>query len=174
VLGQRAYEDLPRYVAGWDVALLPFARNESTRFISPTKTPEYLAAGRPVVSTSIRDVVRPYGDEGLVEIADEPEAFASAATGGRTSAATRTTTTTTPACSSTATARTSSTRTPRPLRVPLDDGRFELVSVSDLGLTARRPPFSALASERGWLLPPWENAVERHRAAAAQRATATA
>ena len=43
---------------------MPFARNEATRFISPTKTPEYLAAGCPVVSTSIRDVVRPYGDAG--------------------------------------------------------------------------------------------------------------
>ena len=59
------------YIAGWDVALLPFARNEATRFISPTKTPEYLAAGKPVVSTSIRDVVRPYGEQGLVRIADD-------------------------------------------------------------------------------------------------------
>ena len=77
-LGPREYCDLPSYVAGWDVAMLPFARNEATRFISPTKTPEYLAAGRPVVSTSIRDVVDPYGDHGLVHIADEPEAFACA------------------------------------------------------------------------------------------------
>ena len=77
-LGAKPYEELPGYVAGWDVALLPFARNESTRFISPTKTPEYLAAGRPVVSTSIRDVVSPYGDEGLVWIADEPKDFAHA------------------------------------------------------------------------------------------------
>jgi len=69
-LGGRTYHDLPRYIAGWDVALLPFARNESTRFISPTKTPEYLAAGKPVVSTSIRDVVRPYGELGLARIAD--------------------------------------------------------------------------------------------------------
>ncbi|HEY9824167.1 MAG TPA: glycosyltransferase family 1 protein [Stenomitos sp.] len=69
-LGSKSYQELPRYLAGWDVALLPFARNESTRFISPTKTPEYLAAGRPVVSTSIQDVVRHYGDEGLVAIAD--------------------------------------------------------------------------------------------------------
>ena len=59
------------YIAGWDVALLPFARNDATRFISPTKTPEYLAAGKPVVSTSIRDVVRPYGERGLVRIADD-------------------------------------------------------------------------------------------------------
>ena len=59
-LGGKTYKELPAYLAGWDVALLLFARNESTRFISPTKTPEYLAAGKPVVSTSIRDVVRPY------------------------------------------------------------------------------------------------------------------
>jgi glycosyltransferase involved in cell wall biosynthesis len=77
-LGGRPYADLPRYLAGWDVALMPFARNEATRFISPTKTPEYLAAGAPVVSTSIRDVVRPYGQLGLVRIADEPEAFVAA------------------------------------------------------------------------------------------------
>jgi UDP-galactopyranose mutase len=74
-LGGKLYTELPTYLAGWDVALLPFARNESTRFISPTKTPEYLAAGKPVVSTSIRDVVRPYGDMGLVHIADAPEDF---------------------------------------------------------------------------------------------------
>lgn len=77
-LGGKSYQELPRYVAGWDVALLPFARNESTRFISPTKTPEYLAAGKPVVSTSIRDVVRPYGEQGLVKIADTVEEFVAA------------------------------------------------------------------------------------------------
>src|SRR5687767_10212005 len=69
-LGPKNYTELPRYIAGWDVALLLFAHNEATRFISPTKTPEYLAAGKPVVSTSIRDVVTPYGDKGLVRIAD--------------------------------------------------------------------------------------------------------
>jgi len=74
-LGAKQYSELPHYLAGWDVALLLFARNESTRFISPTKTPEYLAAGKPVVSTSIRDVVRPYGQQGLVRIADEAPAF---------------------------------------------------------------------------------------------------
>ncbi|MGZ5278574.1 MAG: glycosyltransferase family 1 protein [Pseudobdellovibrionaceae bacterium] len=74
-LGQRSYQELPKYISGWDLAILPFARNESTRFISPTKTPEYLAAGRPVVSTSIRDVVDPYATEGLVSIADKPEEF---------------------------------------------------------------------------------------------------
>jgi len=77
-LGGKSYQELPSYLAGWDVALLPFARNESTRFISPTKTPEYLAAGKPVVSTSIRDVVRPYGDEKLVHIADTVPEFVEA------------------------------------------------------------------------------------------------
>ena len=80
-LGAKAYKDLPAYIAGWDVAFLPFARNESTRFISPTKTPEYLAAGKPVVSTSIRDVVRPYGQLGIVRIADTVDEFVAAATG---------------------------------------------------------------------------------------------
>lgn len=78
-LGGKAYKDLPKYIAGWDVALLLFARNESTKFISPTKTPEYLAAGKPVISTSIADVVRPYGEKGLVQIADTPEEFCRAA-----------------------------------------------------------------------------------------------
>ncbi|MEH2123749.1 UDP-galactopyranose mutase [Nostoc sp.] len=78
-LGGRDYKQLPAYLAGWDLAMLPFARNESTRFISPTKTPEYLAAGRPVVSTSIRDVVRPYGESKLVRIADTISEFVTAA-----------------------------------------------------------------------------------------------
>ena len=77
-LGARQYDDLPAYLAGWDVALLPFARNDATRYISPTKTPEYLAAGKPVVSTSIRDVVRPYGLAGLARIADTPADFVAA------------------------------------------------------------------------------------------------
>ena len=77
-LGMKTYEELPFYLAGWDIAMLPFARNESTRFISPTKTPEYLAAGLPVVSTSIQDVVRPYGHAGLVHIADTPQEFVAA------------------------------------------------------------------------------------------------
>ena len=77
-LGAKSYDELPHYIAGWDVALLPFARNDATRFISPTKTPEYMAAGKPVVSTSIRDVVRPYGEQRLVRIADEVPAFVQA------------------------------------------------------------------------------------------------
>ena len=78
-LGMKAYEDLPRYLSGWNIGLLPFALNESTRFISPTKTPEYLAAGLRVISTPIRDVVTPYGDLGLVSIADRPREFVKAA-----------------------------------------------------------------------------------------------
>ena len=77
-LGGKTYDELPHYVAGWDVALLTFARNDATRFISPTKTPEYMAAGKPVVSTSIRDVVRPYGQQGLVRIADSVGDFVAA------------------------------------------------------------------------------------------------
>ena len=77
-LGAKKYDELPQYLGGWDVALLPFARNEATRYISPTKTPEYMAAGKPVVSTSIRDVVRPYGQLGLVRIADTVDEFVAA------------------------------------------------------------------------------------------------
>jgi UDP-galactopyranose mutase len=77
-LGSKSYAELPSYIAHWDVALLPFAKNDSTRFISPTKTPEYLAAGKPVVSTSIRDVVRPYSVQGLARIADTPADFINA------------------------------------------------------------------------------------------------
>jgi len=78
-LGGKKYDELPAYLGGWDIALLLFARNESTRFISPTKTPEYLAAGKPVISTSIQDVVRPYGELKLVEIADTADDFIRAA-----------------------------------------------------------------------------------------------
>lgn len=74
-LGGKSYRALPGYIVGWDVALLPFAQNDATRFISPTKTPEYLAAGKPVVSTPITDVVRPYGEMGLAHIAKNPAEF---------------------------------------------------------------------------------------------------
>jgi UDP-galactopyranose mutase len=71
--GQQAYGELPKFLAGWDVCLLPFALNDATRYISPTKTLEYMAAERPIVSTPINDVVRLFGD--LVLIADTSEAF---------------------------------------------------------------------------------------------------
>lgn len=74
-LGKKEYIDLPFYLSGWDCAMMPFALNDSTRFISPTKTPEFLAAGRPVVSTSITDVINPYKYEALIHIADTAEEF---------------------------------------------------------------------------------------------------
>jgi UDP-galactopyranose mutase len=77
-LGGKTYDQLPAYLGGWEVALMPFAINDSTRFISPTKTPEYLAGGRPVVSTPIVDVVRHYGDLEGVKIASTPQAFVEA------------------------------------------------------------------------------------------------
>ena len=77
-LGSKDYKQLPEYLGGWDIAMMPFALNESTKYISPTKTPEYLAGGKPVISTSIRDVVKPYGENKLVYIADTPEEFVKA------------------------------------------------------------------------------------------------
>jgi UDP-galactopyranose mutase len=77
-LGPKPYAELPAYLARWDIALLPFALNESTRFISPTKTPEYLAAGLPVVSTPIRDVVAPYGIAELARIGTTAKDFVDA------------------------------------------------------------------------------------------------
>ncbi|WP_267379107.1 MULTISPECIES: UDP-galactopyranose mutase [unclassified Sphingomonas] len=76
--GSRGYDELPAAVAGWDVALMPFAINAATRFISPTKTPEYLAAGRPVVSTPIVDVIRHYGTVAGVRIAQGGADFVAA------------------------------------------------------------------------------------------------
>lgn len=72
-IGARQYSELPHYLAGWDICLLPFARNESTRFISPTKTLEYMAAELPIVSTPITDVAEPYGD--IVYIGGTPQEF---------------------------------------------------------------------------------------------------
>lgn len=80
-LGSKSYEELPAYLGGWDVAIIPFLLNESTRFISPTKTPEYLSGGIPVVSTPIHDVVEPYGVKALVNIASTPNEFEAAIEG---------------------------------------------------------------------------------------------
>jgi UDP-galactopyranose mutase len=74
-LGQQTYADLPGFLAGWDVCLLPFALNDATRFISPTKTLEYMAAEKPIVSTPVADVVGPYGD---IVYSGEGEDFISA------------------------------------------------------------------------------------------------
>lgn len=77
-LGMKQYDELPEYIANWGIAMLPFALNSATRFISPTKTPEYLAAGKPVIATPVRDVVRSYGMNGLVAVANDAESFAAA------------------------------------------------------------------------------------------------
>ncbi len=77
-VGAASYAELPGFVGNWDVALMPFALNAATRFISPTKTPEYLAAGRPVVSTPVADVVRTYGGMRGVGIAGDAAGFAAA------------------------------------------------------------------------------------------------
>ena len=73
--GAASYEDLPGLLAEWDVALMPFAINDATKYISPTKTPEYLAAGKPVVSTPVRDVIRHYGRLEGVKIAATADEF---------------------------------------------------------------------------------------------------
>ena len=76
--GGKDYSELPAYLAGWDVAIMPFAINDATRFISPTKTPEYLAGGKAVVSTPILDVIRQYGSAGFAHIAATPAQFVAA------------------------------------------------------------------------------------------------
>ena len=75
-MGQRNYDDLPKFLAGWDVCLLPFAMNDSTKFISPTKVLEYMAAEKLSVSTPITDVKVPYGD--VVAIASTADEFIAA------------------------------------------------------------------------------------------------
>ena len=72
-LGQQPYTALPGLVQSWQVCLLPFALNAATRFISPTKTLEYMAAEKPVVSTAVRDVVKLYGDH--ICVAGSTESF---------------------------------------------------------------------------------------------------
>ena len=72
-MGQRPYAELPEFLAGWDVAMLPFAINEATRYISPTKVLEYMAAEKPIVTTPVNDVVEPYGH--AVHIGRHPPSF---------------------------------------------------------------------------------------------------
>ncbi|WP_408098634.1 glycosyltransferase [Peredibacter sp. HCB2-198] len=74
-LGKKDYYALPLYLAGWDVTIMPYLQNEMTRFISPMKTMEYLAAGKAVVSTSVPDVIVPFSKKQLVRIADRPKDF---------------------------------------------------------------------------------------------------
>ena len=83
-LGRKPYKDLPAYMANWNAAMMPFARNAATRFISPTKTPEYLAGGKPVVSTPVIDVVRRWGHLEAVRIAETPTEFVAEASAALT------------------------------------------------------------------------------------------
>ena len=78
-LGNKSYEELPAYLSGWQIAIIPFLLNDATKYISPTKTPEYLSAGVPVISTPIADVVNPYGENNLVEIVNDEDEFTKAA-----------------------------------------------------------------------------------------------
>ncbi|WP_424813165.1 UDP-galactopyranose mutase [Roseococcus sp. YIM B11640] len=78
-LGAKPYAELPRYLAHWDAALMPFALNDATRFISPTKAPEYLAGGCRVISTPVSDVLRRFGGIEAVAIAEDAEGFVAAA-----------------------------------------------------------------------------------------------
>ena len=79
-LGMKHYDELPSYTAGWDLAMLPYAHNQATRYVNPNKMPEYLAGGKPVIATPITDVLRQYGRNGLVNIAGTPEEFIRVAT----------------------------------------------------------------------------------------------
>lgn len=72
-LGMKSYNELPNYLAGLDYTMMPFALNDATRFISPTKTLEYMAAEKPIISTAIKDVVSQYSD--CVKIVDSAEQF---------------------------------------------------------------------------------------------------
>jgi len=72
-LGPKDYSLLPNYAKAFDVCLIPFVLSREGKFLSPTKTLEYLATGKPVVSTPITDVVRFY--DGVVGIADGPDEF---------------------------------------------------------------------------------------------------
>jgi glycosyltransferase involved in cell wall biosynthesis len=75
-LGQRQYAELPAHVKGFDVCLMPFALNEATEYINPTKTLEYMAAGKPIVSTAVSDVMHNFTP--VVAVADTPEDFVAA------------------------------------------------------------------------------------------------
>ncbi len=75
-LGERKYATLPAYLKGMQATMMPFALNAATRFISPTKTLEFMAAKKPIISTPIHDVVKNYPRE--VRIARTPEDFVAA------------------------------------------------------------------------------------------------
>lgn len=75
-LGMRTYEQLPNYLKRFDVAMMPFAMNDATKFISPTKTLEYMAGGKSIISTPVYDVVRDYAQH--IEIVENAEQFTAA------------------------------------------------------------------------------------------------
>ncbi|MDT0644726.1 glycosyltransferase [Zunongwangia sp. F363] len=75
-LGMKPYNSLPVYLATFDIAMMPFALNDSTKFISPTKTLEYMAAGKPIISTAIKDIMRDYSN--CIPIIASAEEFANA------------------------------------------------------------------------------------------------
>lgn len=72
-MGQREYIELPHYVKAYDVCLMPFALNDATQYINPTKTLEYMAAYKPILSTAVADVVKNFTP--IVQIANSPEEF---------------------------------------------------------------------------------------------------
>ena len=74
--GMKTYDELPAYLKGFDIAMMPFALNDATKFISPTKTLEYMAAGKPIISTPIADVVRDYKE--CIAIVKNAEEFKTA------------------------------------------------------------------------------------------------
>ncbi|RXJ44372.1 glycosyltransferase [Gelidibacter gilvus] len=75
-LGMKQYKELPGYLKAFDIAMMPFALNESTEFISPTKTLEYMAADKPIISTAIKDVVRDYSE--ALDVISNAEEFSAA------------------------------------------------------------------------------------------------
>jgi glycosyltransferase involved in cell wall biosynthesis len=75
-MGERPYAELPRFISGWDVCLLPFAVNAATRFVSPAKVLEYMAAGKPIVTTALPDVIEPFGH--IVHVGRHAQSFVSA------------------------------------------------------------------------------------------------
>ena len=75
-LGNRDYSLLPAYAKAFTVCLMPFALNEATEFINPTKALEYMATGRPIVSTAVPDVVRQFSN--VVSVASSPPEFVAA------------------------------------------------------------------------------------------------
>ena len=134
-VGQRGYDDLPGYLAGWDVCLMPFALNEATRFISPTKVLEYMAADRPIVSTPIADVAEPYGD--IVYLGHGATRFVAAC--DRAFAASDAGRKRRQALARQVLASTSWDHTVRRMEQILDGGATALERVARFGLTARAP-----------------------------------